>query len=185
MSDVVTFHCSHVKYTPISTSCIYSHKCNYFYPWEPKGYWTGRGQVWDRSELGSSFESVLVTVDKKSTHCPHSCYCLTLTRNNSPHSWLLWTADMIMKIKAVLSFCFEEVPNWHFWIKSIKTKKSYSSSTGSNHRAKSSPVGAEVHDEIAIWEEEKADTWHQFQEIEDISLPYNTHGCCNSSGSCW
>lgn len=81
VSSQVTFYCSHVKYTP--TPCTYSHKCNYFYPWELQGCWAERGQVGNKTELGSSFELVRMKVDKKSTHYPHSCYCLTLNRNKN------------------------------------------------------------------------------------------------------
>lgn len=66
VSCQVTFYCSHVKYTP--TPYIYSHKCNYLYPWELKGYWTVTGQVKNRTESGSSFEFVLIKGDKKSAH---------------------------------------------------------------------------------------------------------------------
>lgn len=67
VSCQVIFYCSHVKYTP--TPYIYSHKCNYLYPRELKGYGTVTGQVKNRTESGSSFEFVLIKGDKKS-----ACY---------------------------------------------------------------------------------------------------------------
>lgn len=63
--------------------------------------------------------------------------------------------------KAVLSIRFEELLNFTWSYKYFE--KNYSTSTGSNHRAMSSPAGAHDPDEIVICKERKADTQHPYQ----------------------
>lgn len=87
-----------------------------FSPWELKSYWGGRGQVRHRANFSSYSHESRQEIHSLFSH-------LTLNRNKSWYSWLLWTADMIFKIKPVLPFCIEELPSSHFGIKSIKKKK--------------------------------------------------------------